>query len=63
MNKEEKIIFFNKYVTIPEKELKKYKHNYIDDVLTITLKNKQIIKISNYTLNDFNKIEYKIFRR
>lgn len=59
MNKKQTIIFFNKYITIPEEELEKYKHNYNDDILTILLKNKQIIKISNYTLDDFNKIEYK----
>lgn len=58
MNKQT-IIFFNKYLTIPEEELEKYEHNNIDGILTITLKNKQIIRISNYTLNDFNKIEYK----
>lgn len=56
---EEKIIFFNKYVNISEAEIEKYEHNFLNDILIITLKNKQIIKISNYTLNDFNKIEYK----
>ena len=58
MNKEQ-IISFNKYVNIPKVKIEKYEHNYFDDILTITLKNKKIIKISNYTLNDFEKIEYK----
>ena len=52
-------IIFNKYLQIPEKEVKRFKHNYIDDILTIYLQDESIIVISNFKQHDFEKIEYK----
>lgn len=53
------VIFFNKYVVIPKNELEEYEHNNIDDILTITLKNKQVVTINNFTFDDFNQITYR----
>lgn len=58
--KECNLIKFNKYLSIPNKEVKSFKHNYIDDILIIKLYNDQIITISNFTFYDFSKIEYFI---
>ena len=35
--KECNLIKFNKYLSIPNKEVKSFKHNYIDDILIIKL--------------------------
>ena len=52
------LIKFNTYVNIPEKDIKGFNHDYINDILRIDLENSQYIIIYGFTFNDFNKIEY-----
>lgn len=52
----DKMIVFNQYVKIPKDYYLDFEHNYVDDILTIHLKNNQTITITNFTFEDFNKI-------
>lgn len=52
----DKMTIFNQYVKIPKDYYLDFEHNYVDDILTIHLKNNQIITITKFTFEDFNKI-------
>ena len=52
----DKMTVFNQYVKIPNDYYLDFEHNYVDDILTIHLKNNQTITITKFTFEDFNKI-------
>ncbi len=52
----DKMTVFNQYVKIPKDYYLDFEHNYVDDILTIHLKNNQTITITKFTFEDFNKI-------